>query len=198
MNFGTITNLSPLSILVDGASTAQPVNHDAAGGIHNIGDRVLWDIIAGQMCIYSAPPKHYEEWDISPANNYTIANGVLAVIHTFLTLEDTEGSFGAQFVTSTGRWGPPVTGVYSLKYTVGFATWAAGRFLMRLRVNGKIVAAIDANPTASGQITESCGTEMKLVPTDSIDFLVFQGSGATRTIENDANLRSFLTTRRVL
>lgn len=201
MNFGTVTSLSPLSVLVDGASTATPVNYDAGGGGHNIGDRVLWDIIGGQMCVISAPKQHYEEWDISPNNDYTIANGVVTSVHTFMTLAHAEGDYGAQLNTSTGQWSPPVNGIYNISCCIAFISWVGNsRYLMHIRNSTISIAGIDCTPNASGLIQESCSAETYLDTTRIIDVVIFQGTGATQTIKGKgggSSMRSLLTIRKV-
>jgi hypothetical protein len=143
---------------------------------------------------------HYEEWDIDTAGTYTIANATVSVINgSRVTISKSHTDYGNGYDPAAGTFTPPVKAIYHLTLTVGFVTFAASsRMFVGIRKNGAYVGIVDAVNNSASHAAETVSAELELSTIDVVDFVVFQASGAIRTIENSGIIRSFLSIRRVL
>lgn len=119
----------------------------------------------------------YNNANISVANNTVVA----------LTFNSEDFDNGNVHSTSvnTGRLTAPITGLYSIGYTIQYASNATGLRFSGLRLNGTVRIGGDHEiPPANGSVTLLSGSTIyRLAATDYVELIVFQNSGVALNVE---------------
>lgn len=132
----------------------------------------------------------------------TIATGATTQLTGFTSatnLNDYNGG-ASQFNLATGVWTCPATAAYDFTLSCAFTTWAAASELILSIARGSVGSNGNHFGTFESTQNGGQGTVMarKIMNTgDTVQFGVFQGTGANRTIETGTE-RSYISVRRAL